>query len=566
MPSSRHSHRRRSHPATLLLALALVWIAGASFPSTIVAAPADPVVAAINRATAQQSITPAQAGELRLDWARSARAARTAPTASRRAAIAAVRAYTLALARRPNGLTADRLRPALLSVRATTTVMQGRGPFPSHEQEVEVPGEVVVFTYYSGRGLQFQPFETFKQGLRELNQKTPDVVAARAIADRMLELSARRGASITWEYFFPFGGPSTPWTSAISQAIATELLYRVGDAVGEPDRARYHAAADDVARSFVRGTGVGGVGVPEGAGRFYVMYSFHPSQRILNGHLQVLINLNRYAAATGSPVARRVVDQGIAAILPMLPRFDTGAWSNYQPGQEADLGYHEFQAGQLVKLGEETGNAELASYGARFTGYLVTPPTVLFSGGPYLAIFPAADRFRDTITVPMNIDKRSRITLLVRDSEGREITRTSTWAGRGARSITWDGRTASGARAPAGEYTGRLTLTDIAGNRAFVDLPHPLRVVADTTQPTLRLLTLVERGGTSVLTASAFDMASGWIDARLRIDGRIVATARGPRSGTVTLRAKRPLADVRRGELLLRDTSGNELVFPLAGS
>jgi hypothetical protein len=61
-------------------------------------------------------------------------------------------------------------------------------------------------------------------------------------------------------------------------------------------------------------------------------------------------------------------------------------------------------------------------------------------------------------------------------------------------------------------------------------------------------------------------MASGWITARLRVDGKIVAYARGRRAGTIVLRAKRPLAQVQRGQLLLRDTSGNELVWELDGS
>jgi hypothetical protein len=151
----------------------------------------------------------------------------------------------------------------------------------------------------------------------------------------------------------------------------------------------------------------------------------------------------------------------------------------------------------------------------------------------------------------------------VRDEAGVEVNRMSIVRGRGAHVITWDGTTASGSRAPAGSYVGDLTSTDIVGNRSTKMLEAPLRVIADQTAPVLRLVTMRERGTQTIVTAGAFDMGSGWIVAQLRIDGEVVATVRGPRSGTSTLRVRRPVADVRRGELVLRDTSGNELVHPL---
>ena len=532
-------------------------------PASADAATRDPVLRAIIDARMDREISYAQMRDMRNAWAWSARAQRGAKTWSRRKAVRDVRALTLDLARRGYLANAERLEPALLSVRATTWTMM-RGSYPRHEQEVTIPGEVVVFTYYSGRGVQFQPFETLKQGMRELNQAEPDLVAARAIADRLLELKVRQRSSIIWEYYFPFGGPSRPWTSAISQALATEFFDRVGQGVDPAERAPYAEAAEDVARSFLRSTSVGGVGTSEGEGRYYVMYSFHPSQRILNGHLQALINLNRYAASSGSRPARRAMELGVRAVVPMLARFDTGAWSNYQPGQEAELGYHEFQAGQLVKLGDETGNESFVEYGARFTKYLETPPTVTFPTALYKAIFPADDGFRDSIDVPLRVDKRSRVTLLVTDSDGTEVARTSTWTGRGDETLTWDGELADGSRAPAGAYTGRITATDVAGNRAFVPLEAPLRVIADETAPTIRLLTLRERRGWSIVTVNAFDMGSASITARIRVGGRIVAFARGGRAGTITLRTKRPLSTVRSGTLLLRDTSGNELSYDLS--
>ena len=546
-----------SFVAIALLASALLLTPVAS------AAPAkDPVVQAINTALTAGRITAVDARELRTTWAASARAARTARTSSRRASILAVRRYTTNLAR-SRGLTAERLKPALLSVEATTWTMLKSSDFPSHEEEVEIPGEVVVFTYYSGRGVQFQPFETYKQGLRELNTLKPDVEAARAIADRMLELAAPRGPALTWEYFFPFGGPSRPWTSSISQAVATEFFYRVGAAVPEAERAPYANAAEGAARSFQLSTRRGGVASPQGKGSFYVMYPFAPSQRILNGHLQVLLNVNRYATASGSKVAKAVVAQGIVGVLPMLPKFDTGAWSNYQPGQEAELGYHEFQTEQLVKLGDETANETFADYGARFTQYLDTPPTITFPATALTPIFAARDGFRDSLTVPYVIDKRAKATMVVFDATDTEVRRISYSRGRGAGRIIWNGLDSKGTPVPPGDYTAQFTVTDIVGNRTFIGHEQPLRVVKDEVQPTLRLMTVRERGTSTLVTASAFDLHSAYMIAMVRIDGRVVATRRAPRSGNVTIRIAKAMREVSRGELVLRDTSGNELVQPL---
>ncbi|MCW2921982.1 MAG: D-glucuronyl C5-epimerase domain protein [Thermoleophilia bacterium] len=522
----------------------------------------DPVVQSIGTALAAGRISPDDARELRLTWTASARAARTARTSSRRASIVAVRAYTTNLAR-ARGLTPERLKPALLSVEATTWTMLKASDFPSHEEEVEIPGEVVMFTYYSGRGVQFQPFETYKQGLRELNTLKPDVEAARAIADRMLELAAPRGPALTWEYFFPFGGPSRPWTSAISQAIATEFFYRVGAALPEAERAPYTAAAEAAARSFELSTKQGGVASPQGTGSFYVMYPFAPSQRILNGHLQVLLNVNRYANASGSTVARTIVDRGIVAVLPLLPKFDTGAWSNYQPGQEAELGYHEFQTEQLVKLGEETGNATFADYGARFTQYLETPPTITFPTTQIPSIFAARDGFRDSLSIPFTIDKRSKVTIVIFDATAREVRRVSTTRGRGPGAIVWDGLDGRGTPVPPGDYRAEATVTDVVANRSFVSLGQSLRVAKDVLPPVLRLLTVRERGTTTIVTANGFDVSSGYLTAMVRVDGRVLATMRAPRAGNVTLRVARPMSEVSRGELVLRDTSGNELVQAL---
>jgi hypothetical protein len=564
MPLPRTRSRqitRLAHAAMLATACMLLAAPAAhAAPARV----ADPVYAAINRAVVRGEITVVDAVGMRATWRMSEHAARSSRTAERRANVAAVRAWTTALAR-SGQLSGSRLAPAMLSVKATSWAMRYRDEFPSHEQVVDVPDEVVEFKYYAGHGVQVQPFETFKEGMRALNQDEPDVEAARRIADRMLELDTHRGTSTTWEYFFPWngGGLTRPWTSAISQALATEFYFRLAELVPEAERAPYAQAAAATTRSFLRSTNAGGVATQQGKGSFYVMYSFQPAQRILNGHLQVLLNVSRYAEASGSPEARQVVDAGTRAVLPLLPKFDTGAWSYYLPGSEAELGYHELQTSQLVRLGDATGNQVFTEYGARFTKYLETPPTVSLDSSSWPSIIPARDGFRDRIVVRFAIDKTARVTLVVRDQAGAELYRTS-WNGRRGRgSIAWDGRTSAGKVVPDGDYVATLTSTDVAGNRGVDTLPTMLRVARDTIAPAASMVTVRDVGGMGVVSVRASDAGSAWIVARVRVDGRTVAVRRGPRSGSITLRTRRAVAEVSRGEVVLTDSSGNSYAYPL---
>jgi hypothetical protein len=455
-----------------------------------------------------------------------------------------------------------------MSVRATTQILGSSRRFPGHEEDLTIPGEPLVFSYYAGRGVQLQPFETLKEGMRALNQPVPDLERARAIADRLIELSQRNGTVITWEYFFPFGGPSRPWTSAISQGLATEFFHRLSVATPTTEglaSTTYAQVAEGVTRSLLTSSRRGGVATPEGRGSFYVMYSFHPNQRILNGHLQVLLNTNRYAQATGSPLAAKVVRDGLAAVLPMLPRFDTGSWSNYQLGQEADLEYHEFQTGQLVKLGKELNEPTLAAYGERFDFYLTTPPTLVLPTTNLPPIIGAPDGYRDTVRVPFTIDKRARVTMVIeRASDGSEVQRVTTWVSKGRRAIAWNGRTARGARAASGAYVARVVATDVAGNRTTSDLAPQLMIEADTVAPLVRLLTVRSAGRGTLVTASAFDASSGWITVELRRGRTVLAQTRIARSGTARLRVARTQAQLAGAVLVLRDSSGNVLMQPLA--
>lgn len=564
------SSLRRSARVVMLVALALAAaLAGAPHAAAAQARPparaTDPVLAAIQNALAAKAITPAKAAALRRTWTQSARAERNARAGHRRTNIRAVRMYATTLARR-RGLTAQRLEPVLLSVKATSTLLAPGRRAPRHEQEVRLPGEPLVFTFYTGRGIQFQPFETFKLGTSYLNSDVPNVRAARRVADRMLELSRTSSGSTSWEFFFPFGGPSTPWRSAIAQALGLRLYSRVAELVPEAEQAPYLAAADSIVQSMTRSTAAQGVAASEGSGSFYVMYSFNPRQRILNGHLESLLNLYRYSAQTGSPAAREAYDRGYAALVPLMPRFDRGDWSNYQLGQESDRDYHAFMTDQLAYLARETRDPFFIDYARRFRVYLEEPAGIGLRIAHLPSLVLPRDGYRDTIPVRFELNKSARVTLLITDASGREQRRITSAARRGVNTMYWDGRTTAGDAAPEGAYSARFSVIDRFSRRSGARVATPLVIESDTKAPMPFMATLIElEGGTSTqVTINVEETASRWYEGQLMIDDVPVTGVVRIKSGPITFTVARPRADVERATVRLTDSSGNTSTTTLA--
>ena len=563
-------HRAVRHAvlATLFVLTATPGLAGSAAAAPAPdrpARPTDPVLAAIATALEAEAITPAKAVQLRTVWRTSARAERNARAGERRTNIRAVRLYATTLARR-RGLTPQRLEPVLLSVKATSTILGSRRRMPRHEQELQLPGEPLVFTYYKGRGIQFQPFETFKLGTSYLNGATPRIGAARRVADRMLELSSTASGSTSWEFYFPFGGPATPWRSSIAQALGLRLYSRMAQHVPEPERAPYLAAADAIVASHARSTTRRGVAAAQGGGSFYVMYSFNPRQRILNGHLESLLNLYRYGTESGSVAAMDAYQRGYRALVPLMPRFDRGDWSNYQLGQEADREYHAFVTDQLMYLARETRDPMFVDYARRFRIYLEEPASlgvrvVLL---PSL-VLPRGDRYRDTIPVRFELNKAARVTLVI-SRGGRVQRRITSRARRGINTMYWNGRTTTGRAAPNGSYTGRFIIVDRFGRLSRAVVPAPLVIEHDTKAPIpiLATLTDIEGGGTRV-TLNVEETASRWYEGQLSIAGAPISGVVRIRSGPITFTVARPRAEVETASVRLVDNSGNESTTTLAG-
>ena len=345
-------------------------------------------------------------------------------------------------------LTASRMPLAFLTLRRNTRMWRVRA-FPHPSQRLTFGGDPVVFQYFPGRGIQVHGLATAGRAnaLAVPCLKVAQARAARAVArarrvalrrrlggrvrplaprrtaahrgrcrpaalrrdlDRLVAVSSSRGGYRAWEYLFAYGGGTAPWVSAMTQATAAQALARGSVALGVP---RYRTAALQALGAFQDAPPVG-VSLPAPGGRRFVMYSFAPSLRILNGFLQSVIGLHDVADLTGSARAWRLYHLGERTARRSIAAFDTGAWSRYSfDGRESTLSYHELVTGFLAGMCERTGRPVYCDEASRFDRYLHEPPRIRLTTPPRL-------RQERPAAVSVWVSKVSAARVTVRDRRG----------------------------------------------------------------------------------------------------------------------------------------------------
>ena len=133
-----------------------------------------------------------------------------------------------------------------------------------------------------------------------------------------------------------------------------------------------------------------------------------------------------------------------------MPRFDTGAWSLYQPGVEDTLSYHELVTGFLQQLCTRTQAPVYCVTAQHFTAYLTTPPT--------LTLLTTQARKGKASSISFQLSKVSRVGIVVIGPGGNTLFSTSASFGYGTRSFSVP------ALKHKGTYTIHLSATDLAGN------------------------------------------------------------------------------------------------------
>jgi hypothetical protein len=170
--------------------------------------------------------------------------------------------------------------------------------------------------------------------------------------------------------------------------------------------------------------------VPAPGGRDYLLYSFAPEQRVLNGGLQAVIGLRDAGALMHSGRAQRLYRHGERAARREVKAFDTGAWSLYSArGSESTLGYHELLQGFLGGLCARTRAKVYCHTSAAFKRYEREPTRIAITPLRHLR----ADR---TSTVRFSLSKVSDVKVRLWGTRGMSLSRNLKLP-RGAHTLAW---------------------------------------------------------------------------------------------------------------------------------
>ncbi|HTE62226.1 MAG TPA: D-glucuronyl C5-epimerase family protein [Solirubrobacteraceae bacterium] len=365
----------------------------------------------------------------------------------------------------------DRLEPSrfpavFLNLRRNTRTWT-LAQFPRAGERRSFGADPAVFQYVPGRGMQLHPLASWGQVNARLRGcvRTRRGCAERDLRQRLdalAGLAARRGGFVAWEYYYDYAQGSPPWMSGMAQATAVQALSRAARAFHAP---RYARIAQRALGAFETPPPTG-VAVPDdGGGRRFVMYSFAPTLRILNGELQAVNGLRDAAVLGRSLRAMRLVRAGDRAARAALGGFDTGAWSLYSAaGAESTLSYHQLTTGILGELCRRTARAEYCRAQRRFARYEHEPPRI--------GIAPLRQIWARRLTpLRFTLSKGSAVQVRVFGPKGLVMAR-DLRLGRGGHDLSWTPpsrgrfRVKVNARGPEGRL-GR------SGRTVRVVLPKP---------------------------------------------------------------------------------------------
>jgi len=222
-------------------------------------------------------------------------------------------------------------------------------PLLGNDERVSFPGSEIVWEHYPGQGIEIQWLATFGEanGYYLSGREDPQL---RQLLGEVIPLASQRAGGIAWEYLFRFDGGSPPWTSALSQGTALQVLARA--------YARFHESlyltTAQRALAIFEVAAPAGVRLANAQGTWYLQYTFAPNDLILNGFIQSLVGLYEYTRLTGETAGAGLFEAGDSEARGRVAGYNTGAWSHYDQFTESTLSYHELLAEFLAHLCERT--------------------------------------------------------------------------------------------------------------------------------------------------------------------------------------------------------------------
>ncbi len=335
--------------------------------------------------------------------------------------------------------------PAIIATLDANRRWWSTGALLTYGQRVEFAGSQLVWEYYPGQGIQLQVLGSFGKANGLWQAGASEYPAMEQLLGEIIPLASERGGGLTWEYYFDWEGGSPPWTSAMSQATGLEALSHAYEATKNP---YYLAIAARAMGIFTHTPAQGGVMIRTSAGARFIQYTFAPSAAIINAFLQTLLGLHEYATVSGSALAAGLFAQGNAEAEAEVPRYNTGAWSLYEPGEPDSLSYHELVTGFLAKLCTVTAGPVYCTTAQAFTADLHTPPAI--------RVLTARAPARKPFSLRFSLSKISHVGVTIRHGATVLDATSATFAG-GVETIAVP-------KLSAGTDTVTLTAADLAGN------------------------------------------------------------------------------------------------------
>ena len=152
----------------------------------------------------------------------------------------------------------------------------------------------VVYRAGWGYGLQFHPLANVGRAERPRRRRAR-TKQAKALANALIARAVPRRRGAVWEYYFPYGGGSPPWTSGMAQAVGAQALARAG---------KMTAARAGVRASILPGRSSSALG----AGPWIRLYGFS-NLVVLNAQLQTILSLREYAETSGNKRAAQFANR-----------------------------------------------------------------------------------------------------------------------------------------------------------------------------------------------------------------------------------------------------------------
>jgi hypothetical protein len=395
-----------------------------------------------------------------------------------------------------------------------------------------VGADGVVYRAGWGAGLQFHPLANV--GALNAHVRAGRKAEAAALARALVARAVRPSRTAVWEYYFPFGSGSPPWSSGMVQAVGAQALARAGTLLGEPYLAgaarRAYLAIPTI--RLVRGVSTG---------PWIRLYSFSDLV-VLNAQLQAALSLAQYARILADDAAGALARRLEGSAKGLFHQFDTGYWSNYTPGNEAPLKYHVYHVSLLNMLSRRTHDVFWADAAERFDRYTHEPP-VFRRGSAIPVLYPwPADGFRDEARVRFWVSKISNVTVRI----GGQVHPLG-WSRRGWYAVSWrPGRRAPGVVRPV------VRSVDLAGNRGEATL-QPIRIAVDREPPEVTATVVWRR-----LTWRVVDNATPWVRMRVALERagakKTLVLGRQPLAGSLRLALPRGRWNA---VLVVADSSGN---------